>query len=322
MAVVLQAERGSAETLTTTRIPIPEPACGDVLVRVRRAAVNFADERACRTGLNHLTGRVEELPFVPGGEIVGTRTDTGETVLALCGCGGFGQYVAVRERDVHPVPEGLDDESALSVFVPGLTAGLLLDTTRPTKDDGVVVSGATGAVGTLLLRLSAVRGQRHVVAIASPTAPEDRLRSAGASAVVRTDADDLGAALRHAADGPIDLVLDSIGGPVLEAAAGALGRRGTLVSYGSSSDLPATLAPRSLIPGSRTVTGFWLLDHLDDPARVAAVLDDVLAEVASGRIPVDSPETFGLDDAAGAMAATARRGRTGRVLIDPWEQET
>jgi NADPH:quinone reductase len=171
MAVALQTERGGRETVAPARLALPEPGPDQVLVRVHRAAVNFADERACRTGINHLSGRVEDLPFVPGGEIVGTRVDTGETVVAICGSGGFAQYATVEERTAHPIPAGLDMESALSVFVPGLTAGLLLEVAQPDKGDAVVVSGATGAVGTLLLRLLAARGRQPFVAVASPSAP-------------------------------------------------------------------------------------------------------------------------------------------------------
>ncbi|GAA4551048.1 zinc-binding alcohol dehydrogenase family protein [Pseudonocardia xishanensis] len=322
MAVAMQTARGGRETLAPARLPLPEPGPDQILVRVHRAAVNFTDERACRTGLNHLSGRVEDLPFLPGGEIAGTRVDTGEAVVALSGSGGFAQYAAVAESAAHPVPAGLDAESALSVFVPGLTAGLLLEVAEPDKGDAVVVSGATGAVGTLLLRLLAARGQRHVVAVASPTVSEQRLRALGATAVLRFD-DDLEPALRQAAgDAPIGLVLDSMGGPALEAGVAVLGRHGTLVSYGSSSDVPATVTPRALIPGSRTVTGFWLLDHLDRRERVSGILTDLFRDVLAGEIRPDRPQVFGLPEVQTALAATAERGRTGRVLIDPWRDET
>ncbi|WPB89248.1 quinone oxidoreductase family protein [Streptomyces malaysiensis] len=320
MTAAVQTERGGAETLSTAQIPVPSPGPGEVLVRVHRAAVNFADERTCRSGMNHLSGRVEGLPFTPGGEIVGARVDTGERVVAISGKGGFAQYALVDESATYPIPPDLDEESALSVFVPGLTAGLLLDVTRPQKDDCTVVSGATGAIGTLLLQLLGSSGQSHVVAVASPSADVERLRSFGASTVVPSDSEDLTSVLRAAAeDRPIGLILDSIGGPVLEAAVAALGRRGRLVSYGSSSNAAATVAPRSLIFGSREIAGFWVLDHLDNRSRVVDVLADLFRAVLDSRLRVDPPTVFALDDVAGAMAATAQRGRTCRVLIDPWK---
>lgn len=320
MVAVQQTERGGAQTLSTTRLQIPTPGPDEVLVRVHRAAVNFEDERTCRFGVNRLTGHTEGLPFVPGGEVAGTRVDTGDMVVGISGRGGFAQYALVDESAVHPIPSGLDTESALSVFVPGLTACLLLDIARPEKDDCVVVSGATSAVGTLLLQLLASRGHEHVVAIASPSAPEERLRSLGATAVVRSDADDLTSELRTAAgDVPVGLVLDSVGGPVLEASVAALGKRGMLVNYGTASEVVATVAPRSLIHGSRGIAGFWLLDHLDSRPRVTGILANLFGGVLGGRFHLDPAHVFGLDGISDAMAATARRGRTGRVLIDPWK---
>ncbi|WPB89334.1 quinone oxidoreductase family protein [Streptomyces malaysiensis] len=320
MRAAVQTERGGRETLRTTSTPLPTPGPGQVLVRVDRAAVNFADERTCRSGMNHLSGRIEDLPFTPGGEIVGTRVDTGDVVVGISGTGGFAQYALLDEAAVYSVPAGIDAESALAVFVPGLTAGLLLDAARPRKDVTVVVSGATGAVGALLLRLLATRNQAHVIAIASPSAEDSRIRRLGATAVIRSDVNDIASALR-AVPGhpPVGLVLDSIGGAVLEGAVAALGRHGTLVSYGSSSNAAATVAPRSLIFGSRRIVGFWLLDHLDDRARVTEILADLFTGVRQGHIEVAPAQAFALDDVADAMAATALRGRTGRVLIDPWK---
>src|ERR1700749_5134458 len=98
----------------------PEPAAGpgQVLVRVSRAGVNFADTHARE---NTYLARYE-LPLTPGAEVAGVREDTGERVVALVGTGGYAEYVAVDESSLFPIADGVSDATALALLLQGLTA--------------------------------------------------------------------------------------------------------------------------------------------------------------------------------------------------------
>ncbi len=108
-------EFGGPEVLKLAELPDPVPGPGEVLIRVTRAGLNFADTH---TRTNSYVQRAS-LPLVPGGEVAGVREDTGERVVALVGNGGYAEYAVAPEERVFGVPDGLDDGSALAMVDPG-----------------------------------------------------------------------------------------------------------------------------------------------------------------------------------------------------------
>src|SRR5271170_4522508 len=105
MRAIQMSEFGGPEVLRLTELAAPEPAPGEVLIRVTRAGLNFADTH---TRTNSYV-RKAKLPLVPGGEVAGVREDTGERVVALVGDGGYAEYAVAPEERVFGVPDGLDD---------------------------------------------------------------------------------------------------------------------------------------------------------------------------------------------------------------------
>ena len=85
MRAIQITEFGGPEVLNVVELPTPEPRADEVLIEVRRAGLNFADTHQ-RT--NSYLAKAE-LPLVPGSEVAGVRTDTGERVVALTGNGGY-----------------------------------------------------------------------------------------------------------------------------------------------------------------------------------------------------------------------------------------
>src|ERR1700710_2504395 len=87
-------------------------------IQISRAGLNFADTH---TRTNSYV-RKAELPLVPGMEVAGVREDTGERVVALTGGGGYAEYATALETQVFPIPDGLDEATALASVIQGLTA--------------------------------------------------------------------------------------------------------------------------------------------------------------------------------------------------------
>src|SRR5919206_4246708 len=106
-------EFGGPEVLRLVGLPTPRPAEDEVLIRVSRAGLNFADTHQ-RTN-SYLAAA--ELPMVPGAEVAGTREDTGERVVALCGSGGYAEYATAQAALTLPIPDGVDDGTALAVLL-------------------------------------------------------------------------------------------------------------------------------------------------------------------------------------------------------------
>ena len=124
MRGILIEEFGGPDVLRLAELPRPEPGDGEVLIAVSRAGLNFADTHQ-RTN-SYLAPA--QLPMVPGAEVAGVREDTGERVVALCGTGGYAEYATAPEALTFPIPEGVDDGTALAVLLQGLTAWHLFRT--------------------------------------------------------------------------------------------------------------------------------------------------------------------------------------------------
>src|ERR1017187_2205522 len=146
MRAIQMTEFGGPEVLTLAELPRPDPGPGEVLIRVARAGLNFADTH---TRTNSYV-RKATLPLVPGGEVAGVREDSGERVVALVGDGGYAEYAVAPRELVYAIPDELDDGAALAIIIQGLTAWHLYRTAaRVGEGESVVVHSAAGGVGPL-----------------------------------------------------------------------------------------------------------------------------------------------------------------------------
>src|SRR5207249_11300363 len=115
MRAIQMTEFGGPEVLRLVELPDPEPAPGEALIKVTRAGINFADTH---TRTNSYVQRAT-LPLIPGGEVAGVRADSGERVVALVGEGGYAEYATAPTELIFPIPEGIDDGTALALIVQG-----------------------------------------------------------------------------------------------------------------------------------------------------------------------------------------------------------
>src|SRR5664279_537615 len=144
MRAIQMTEFGGPEVLRLAELPTPAPGPEEVLIRVTRAGLNFADTH---TRTNSYVQKAT-LPLIPGGEVAGVREDTGERVVALVGSGGYAEYATAPESMVFPIPDGLDDGTALAMVIQGTTAWHLYKTSaRVSEGESVVVHAAAGGVG-------------------------------------------------------------------------------------------------------------------------------------------------------------------------------
>src|SRR4029450_13798993 len=124
MRAIQQTQFGGPEVLELVDLPVPEPGDGEVLVRVTRAGMNFADTH--QRNNDYLAP--QRLPLVPGGEVAGVREDNGGRGVALSGTGGYAEYATAPAALTFPIPDGVDDGTALALLIPGLTAWALYRT--------------------------------------------------------------------------------------------------------------------------------------------------------------------------------------------------
>ncbi|HWC28030.1 MAG TPA: zinc-binding dehydrogenase [Solirubrobacteraceae bacterium] len=315
MRAIQMSEFGGPEVLRLVELPVPEPGDGEVLVRVVRAGLNFADTHR-RT--NSYLAR-DELPLVPGSEVAGVREDTGERVVALCGSGGYAEYATAPGALTFPIPDGVDDETALALVLQGLTAWHLYRTSaRVSGGESVVVHAAAGGVGSLAVQLGKPLGAGRVIATASTADKRALALELGADAAVDGAAEGLTERLVEANLGaPVDVVLEMAGGAVFERSLDALAPFGRLVIYGIASRDSNTIRSGDLMRSSRAVVGFWFAHCLDRPAMIDEALADLFERVRRGELRVVTGPAYPLAQAAQAQDDLAQRRTTGKVTLDP-----
>jgi NADPH:quinone reductase len=315
MRVIQLQEFGGPEVLELVELPTPTPGPGDVLVEVTAAGMNFADTHQRE---NSYLARAT-LPLIPGTEVAGVRTDTGERVIALCGTGGYAEHVAVPEALVFPIPDGVDDGTALALLVQGLTAWHLYKTcARVAPGESVVVIAAAGGVGSLAVQLGHQLGAGRVIAVASTEDKRALTLELGADAAIDASPDGLTERIVEANGGrPVDAVFEMAGGAVFDACLAALAPFGRLVAYGIASREQNEVRSGALMRKSRAVVGFWFMHCLGRRELVEEPLADLFARAARGELRAVVGPAYPLADAARAQVALAERRTTGKLLLDP-----
>ena len=302
--------------------PAPEPGEGQLLLRVTRAGINFADTHARE---NSYLARYE-LPLVPGAEVAGVvERDghgfaAGQRVVAMVGTGGYAEYAAVPAAATFPVADGVSDAAALALMLQGLTAWHLYRTSAQIRPgESVVVHAAAGGVGSLAVQLGKPMGAGRVIATASTEEKRALALELGADAAVDVTREDLKDALVEANLGKrVDVVLEMAGGPVFDASLAALAPFGRLVTYGIASREPNDVASGALMRKSRGVIGFWLMHCLARPAElVEAPLRELFERAAAGELRVVEGETYPLSEVRRAHEDLQARRTSGKLTLDP-----
>ncbi|HEV3230191.1 MAG TPA: zinc-binding dehydrogenase, partial [Solirubrobacteraceae bacterium] len=218
-----------------------------------------------------------------------------------------------------PIPDGLDDGTALALLLQGLTAWHLYRTSaRIRPGESVVVHSAAGGVGSLAVQLAHPLGAGRVIATASSEEKRSLALELGADVAVDGAAEGLKQRLIEANDGRrVDIVLDMAGGQVFEESLSALAPFGRVVTYGIASQEPNVVRTGSLMRHSTAVVGFWLMHCLGRAEMVDEALADLFERAVRGELRVVVGNTYPLDQAARAQIDLQERRTTGKLLLDP-----
>jgi NADPH:quinone reductase len=308
-------EFGGPDVLKVVEKDVPAPGEGEVLIRVSRAGLNFADTH---TRTNTYLAKAK-LPLVPGVEVAGTREDTGERVIALLGKGGYAEYAVASQALTFPIPDGVDDGTALALLLQGLTAWHLYKTvTRIRPGETVVVISGAGGVGSLAVQLGHPLGAARVIATASTPEKRELTIELGADAAIDAEPDGLADRLIGANDGrKVDIVFEMAGGKVFDECMEALAPFGRCAAYGIASQEANEVSTGTLMRRTQTVAGFWLMHCLGRPEMIDDALADLFARAARGELRVVVGNTYPLAEAAQAHRDLQGRRTTGKLLLDP-----
>ncbi len=294
--------------------PVPEAGEHEVLIKVSRAGMNFADTHARE---NTYLAKYD-LPMTPGGEVAGTDPD-GNRVVALLGTGGYAEYAVAPKATTFPIPDGLDDGAALALVLQGLTAWHLYKTSaKLAEGESVVVHAAAGGVGNLAVQLAKPFGAGRVIATASTAEKRKLAVELGADVAVDAAGEGMKDRLIEANDGQkVDVVLEMAGGQVFDESLAALAPFGRLVAYGIASGEPNEMTNGRLMRKSQTVVGFWLVHCLGRRDMIEEPLADLFDRAARGELRPVVGSTYPLSDVRRAHEDLKGRRTHGKVLLDP-----
>ena len=309
-------EFGGPEVLEVAEVAAPRAAEGEVLIRVTRAGVNFADTLVRE---NSYLAKAT-VPLIPGVEVVGTREQDGVRVAALCANGGYAQYAVAPAALTFPIPDGVADDQAAALLLQGTTAWHLYRTSaRLAPGESVVVHAAAGGVGSIAVALARRMGAGRVIASASTDAKRALALELGAHEAIDADPAQMTGAIIAANDGRrVDVVLDAVGGNTFDASLAALAPFGRLVVYGIADRRQNELRTGALLRRSHAVIGFWMAHALERPAMLADALQELFELVSAGELRIVAGGTYPLAQAGQAHIDLAARRTTGKLLIDPW----
>ena len=313
MKAIQIEEFGGPEVFRYLDVEDPSPKLGELVIEVTRSGVNFADTHATRN--DYLAE--QSLPLIPGAEVAGRASD-GRRFAALVGSGGYAQKVAVPERNLIPLPDGVDDDQAAGILLQGLTAVALVDRcARVGAGETIVIEAAAGGTGTLAVQLAKRAGAR-VIGLASSEEKRELVRELGADACIDSRAADLAAAIREANDGHrVDAVLHMSGGEAFDAEMEVLAPLGRMVVFGIASREQRQISTAALLRGSKTVVGFWLAHLLARPDLLVPMVGELMAAAAAGQLTATIGGIYPLSEAARAHEDLTARRTSGKLLLDP-----
>ena len=234
-------QKGGPEVLQGIDKELSAPQSGEVQVKIKATGVAFAD---LLMRLGAYPG-VPPFPFTPGYDIVGAvnalpnaphQLQLGQLVAALTTTGGYAQYINLSEKELTPLPEGIDPIEASALVLNYVTAWQMLHRFAAVQPgESILVHGAAGGVGTALLQLALLSGL--TVFGAASHSKHDLIQLLGAIPIDYRNEDFVARINQETNGRGVDVVFDGIGGNNLWRSAKALRPGGRLISFGFSSSV-------------------------------------------------------------------------------------
>ena len=347
MRAMVVRRYGPPDVLEWHEVPDPELEANQVVIRVAAVGINFADLLA-RLGIYQGTPKP---PFVPGLEVAGTveqvppapvgrgkrlaKEDApfqvGERVAALTMFNGYAERVAVPERQVFHIPEGVTVEEAAALPVNYLTAyHSMFQMGNLQEGDRVLVHGAAGGLGVAAVQLAKAR-KLVVLGTAGP-AKQEFLQKMGVDYPIDHSREDFEEVIRRTFGDGIEMVLDAIGGKSFAKSYRCLGPTGRLVVYGFSTVVAASgrrnlwkigkalletprFHPLKLINDNKSVIGVHIGRMPGHAALLKREMEEIFKMYAAGQVKPVIGKTFPLEHAAESHRYIHARQNVGKVIL-------
>jgi NADPH2:quinone reductase len=309
--------------MVLVEVPDPEPAEGQLLVRVRAAALNFPDVLMCR-------GQYQvrpPLPYTPGvelcGEVVAGGAESGfspgDRIIGTPALphGALGDLAIVPAADAHAAPPQLDDAAAAAMHIAYQTAWFGLHRRAGLRSgETLLVNAAAGGVGSAAVQLGRAAGARVVAVVGGPRKAA-AATDLGADVVIDRTQHDVIPAIKQATDGRgADVVFDPVGGDAFDTATRCVAFEGRIVLVGfASGTIPAPPLSHVLVKNYSLLGLHWGLYRQYDPDAVAKAHHRLTGLAADGTVAPLVGARLTLDEAADGLTRLAAGDSVGRLVV-------
>ncbi len=297
-------------------------ACGpwDIVIDVKAISIEGGDV------LSRAGGPMPAVPHIVGYDAAGvicqvgekvTDRQVGQRVTTLNQFGSHAEKRALNYINSWIIPDDVSFEEAASVPVTfGTAHDCLFEFGHLKAGETILVQAGASGVGMVAVQLAKHAGAR-VLTTASSYERLERLKEYGMDVGINYVEKDLVAEVKRLTDDQgVDLVIDGIGGEVLQKSIEAARHRGRIISYGQAGRNFRRIDVSSLTMGNKTLTGVFLGAEMATE-RVQKMIDQLLKDIGSGSIRVPLNQKYSLAQAAEAHAFIESRQAVGRVLLIP-----
>ena len=315
-------EHGGPEVLRFEDVEIGAPGPREVRIRNVAVAVNYRDV-LMRRGVH----AVKSLPSAIGLESAGIIDAIGPDVnglvvgerVAYAGMpeGSYAELRIVPARRVIALPAAIDERTAASMMIRGMTARCLLhDTYKVQRGDTILIHAVAGGVGLIMCQWAKHLGAMVIGTVSSDEKAEVA-RAHGCDHPIVYTREDFADRVREITGGEgVPVVYDSVGKATFEGSLRCLRRRGLMASFGEASGDPDPMPPRRLgALGSIYLTHPSVSNYTATRAELLSAAHDLFAMVASGKIKIEISRTYLLQEAPRAHADIESRKTTGSIVM-------
>jgi len=317
---------GGPEVLQFDELPLPEPAQGEVRLRVKAIGLNRAE-------VMFRMGQYLEQPVLPAKngyeasgivEAVGPGVDKswiGKTVstvpaFLLTAYGVYGEVAIVPVFALAAYPEKLSFEEGTSIWMQYLTAyGALIDQGHLSKGDFVLITAASSSVGLAAIEIAKAEGAISI-ATTRTSKKKAELLSLGADHVIATEEEDLAARVNEITAGKgARIIFDPIGGKGLETLASAAAANGILFEYGALAMEPTPYPLFIALRKHLTIKGYTLREVFADPEAFTKAKRYIFDHITAGDFKPRIDKTFPFAQIVEAHRYMESNAQIGKIVV-------
>jgi NADPH2:quinone reductase len=323
MRAVIVEEFGGPEVLKLHQVERPVPGRGEVLLRTLMTSVNFADTKMRRSSY-----RNRKPPFIPGFDGVGivealgegvSQLQLGQRVAAYMLGGSYADLTLSNETLCYPIPDEVSavDAAGIGVFI--TAANALNWAARLARNETVLIQAAAGGVGSSAVQLARLMGAGTIFGTVGSDDKKAVVEELGADVVINYRKESFVERIMEETDGKgVDVVLDTVGGAVLEQSLECLDDFGRVVTFGHSTGEAASITSKPLHRHNRAVIGYSSGGYRKHrPQLLRPTAQFVIDLLEEQRLKLLCGGRFSFEDAAKAHELVENRRSLGKILLSP-----